>query len=498
MIKISPKQVTYIVIPTALILLLLHLIFPAEKKKESTGSIKETPPSTVTIPQKKTTPEPEKQQKEINDKKLPAKEKPISRNKPGVPQKIISTSTRKKIIKEHLFIKKLEKDIPLFGDARLAEMVKSLLHSEKTDPANFAVQFIASENPKVRKFGLDIAEGICIHRPNSFRPNEFFKAFAKEGFEASHYLSKIIAGTDDDFIREWACELWSDIYYHNSQPGNSRHFKLEECKKSEKNIYNFLQEVLNDKEQLKNIQKTRGPLGNIIIKEWGNENRIPLKMIALISIFDLMGPKNSDACAEKALKIINTYNFNYNILGRVNNKQLDRPPMPEEAILKKLSDDVFRNKYTDTFKWVKKEDGGFSLEEMKIAVETKERQKMKQMISVLKKIITDVLKAKLLIGSGQNEIELLRYFSSKTWDNKPFDWNNKMLTLRNPHKNSVTLIISSDRKGEDAVTFLIPGRNKFIWFLPEGKYKITTEPTSEIGFIPKTVNIEKDNITIEM
>jgi len=496
--QIPIKIFKYIILLIVILLLFFYLLYPTDKKAETDRPDQSSQDLSIALSNHKKN-LPPKEISCVEKKRELLDSESASKNNRSEKREIVrSSQPLRKSLKGRLFIKKLEKDIPLFSDTRLAEMLKRLLHSEKTDPADFAIEFISSDNPKVKQFGLDIAEGICINRPNSFRANEFYKAYAKEGFNASKYLSRIIVGTDDDFIREWACELWSDIYYHNSDPEDTRHIKLAEYKKSEKNIYNFLKEILSDKDQLDKIIKSRGPLGDIIIKEWGSKKRMPLKMIALISIFDLMSLQNREVCTEQTRKIINTYNFNYNILGRMNNRQLDRPALPEEAVLKKLSSEVFGNRYKDTYKWLKKEDGGFTIEEMEIAVETKERQTMKKMVAVLRKIITDVLKAKLLIGLGQNEIKLLRYFNSKTWNNQPFNWNNRMLILKNRHKNSASFIITSGEKTKKSVTFLISNRSGFIWFLPQGKYQITTAPTSEIGFLPKTVDVKEQNITIDM
>jgi hypothetical protein len=490
--QIDKKKIRYILWIIVMLLLLFHLFYPAESKS---GQNKNPIKDLQDLPAGEAGDNPgEGGSLGNNTQKDILGDNPVSlRNNRALPK----SQHLKNGSDERNFITKLKRDIPGVSVAKLAEMRKRILLSDKINPANFAIEFISSNNEKVKNFGLEIAEGICLKRPDAFRPNEFFKAFAKEGFKASQYLSKIIAGTDDDFIREWACELWSEIYYHNSSSGDSRHLKLAECKKSEENIYNFLREVLSDKDKLEEITKSRGPLGDIIIKEWGDEKRMPLKMIALVSVFDLSS-QNREVCSEQARKIISKYNFNYNILGRMNNIPIERPYLPQEALLKKLSNEVFRDKYKDTYKWVKKEDGGFSVKEMRIAVEMKDRRKMEQMIAVFRKIITDVLKGKLLVGDGQNEIEILRFFYSKTWGNQPFAWGNRMLILKNHHKNSVLLVITSDKKDESPVTFLIPNRSKFIWFLPEGKYKITTDQASEIGFLPKIIDIKYQNITVEI
>ncbi len=401
-------------------------------------------------------------------------------------------------IKGRLFILKLKQDIHKFSDSELLKMRDRLIESDKADPADFALEFITSSNKKTKEFGLNLLQEISIQRTESFKPNEFFKAFAKEGLDIAPYLSKIIRNTNDDFIREWACELWADIYFHNSKPTDSRHLKIAECKKDEMNVYNFIQELLSKPDELEEVIQKKGPLGDIIIDEWGTENRMPLKMIALISIFDLMNTQNRPVCSSQALKIIKTYNFNYDILGRLNGQSIDRPPLPQEVVLKKLSDAVFKNQFTDTYQWLSKANGGFTNDELSTAVATKNTLKMRKMLTGFRIIITEILRAKLLIGMGQNEIKQLRYFYQKTWNNKPFEWTNKMLILNNNSSTSALFLISDKSSKEKPIEFLIPSRTQFIWFLPEGDYNLKSSPKSYIGFLPKTIKIKDQSITVDM
>ena len=404
----------------------------------------------------------------------------------------------KKDIRGRLFIIKLKQDLPKFSDDKLAAMREQLLESDKVDPADFGLEFISSAEDKTKDFGLKLLRDICIKRVDAFRPNEFYKAFAKEGLPIGPLLSEIIRDTDDDFIREWACELWEDIYFHNSPADDDRHMEIAECKKKEENIYNFLKELLSKPDEIKEVEVKRGPLGDIIIKEWGTENRMPLKMIELISIFDMMDRKKPLPSVSKALNVLNTYNFNYDILGRMNNKPIERPALPDVVKLKKLSDAVLKKEFTDTFQWVPKESGGFTYRDLRRAVAADDRAEIKRMVGVFRKIITDILRAKLLIGLGQNELKQLRYFYQKTWGNKPFDWDNKMLVLNNTSGKRVLFLISREGSSEKPVEFLIPSRDKFVWFLPDGRYSLKSSPKSDIGFLPKTINIKDDNVSIYM
>ena len=404
----------------------------------------------------------------------------------------------KKDIKGRLFILKLKQDLPKFSDDELNAMREQLIESDKVDPADFALEFVSSTDKKTKEFGMELLRNICIKRVDAFRPNEFYKVFGKEGLQSGPILSEIIRDTDDDFIREWACELWEDIYFYNSASDDDRHLAIANCKKNEENIYNFLKEVLADPEEVKKVEAKRGPLGDIIIKEWGSEKRMPLKMIELISIFDLMDKKRPEPSIANALNVLNTYNFNYDILGRLNNKPLDRPALPEVVKLKKLSDAVLKKEFSDTYRWVAKGEGGFTYSDLTHAVAAEDQTEIKRMLLVFRKIITDILRAKLLIGLGQNEIKQLRYFYQKTWDGKPFNWENKMLVLHNTSGKRVLFLISREGSKEKPVEFLIPSREKFIWFLPEGRYSLKSSPQSDIGFLPKTINIKDDNVSIYM
>ena len=485
------KQIILIFIVAVSFAILISLLFVSKSTPGRGNSIKETEILQSPEVEENSVDSHENAENALHQKRLSVPDKSAVSN-------LRTSQAVKTEIKGRLFILKLKQDIPKFSDAELYAMREQLLESDKVNPADFALEFISSDNKKTKEFGLSLLRGICIKRSDAFRPNEFYQAFAKEGLDIGPYLSEIIRDTDDDFIREWACELWEDIYFHNSPSNDDRHLKIADCKKKEENIYNFLKELLTTPDEIEGVIAKRGPLGDIIVKEWGRENRMPLKMIALISIFDLMDKKNDTVCISQALKIINTYNFNYDILGRLNNLPVDRPALPEVVRLKKLSDAVLKKQFSDTYKWLPKEEGGFSYSDLTHAVASEDRAEIKRMLGVFRKIITDILRAKLLIGLGQNEIKQLRYFYQKTWDDKPFNWDNRMLVLNNTSGKRALFLLSREDSKEKPVEFLIPSREEFIWFLPEGRYLLKSSPKSDIGFLPKTINIKDDNVSMDM
>jgi hypothetical protein len=336
----------------------------------------------------------------------------------------------------------------------------------------------------------------CIQRPSKFKPNEFYKAYAKHGTASSGYLSEIIEKSDDDFCREWACELSVDIYFHNAPDGDSRKTKISEYKEKEELIYSFLRELLSSEEKLKNVVNERGTISDIIINQWGKENRFPMKMQALIANFDLMNENNMNVCMLNAQKIIETYNFNYNILGWINGEPTERPPLPEEPRLKKMVDAIFKDKYKDTYLWVPENEGGFTYDEIEIAVKTADRKTMKRMISVFKKIVASILKQKILIGLGNNELQLMAHFNQKTWQNEKFNWDNKFLEIVNNSGEGISLLLKS-KNSESNEFFVIPGRSRFVWFVPPDEYTLSGSQSAIKGF-SREISINEKNLTVEV
>ena len=401
-------------------------------------------------------------------------------------------------IKGRLFMIKLLKDMRSFTPAQLQQLRKKLIEKNEVNPAEFALKFTEHDDADIKKTGLAMLADICIKRTDCFRPNEFYKAFAKEGSASSPSLSRIIEQTDDDFCRAWACELAADIYMHTAPKNDSRRQKLIEFAESEKALFDSLKALIRDEQQLKKTAAEPGGLGDMIIKRWGPDRRFTLKMLALIANFDLMHPENIKACRMRAEKILDTFNFNYNILGRIDSRPVERPSIPLPMKLKRLADAVFSNRFQDTFRWIMKRDGGFTVDELEIAVETGDTVQMKHMISVLRKIIADALKAKILLGLGQNELALLEYFNYGLW-NKHFKWSNRMLIINNRKGAGVKMLIT-DTDADKKQPFHVPSRSTFIWFLPEDDYHISIpgKHTKFFGFDSKEIKLKKKNITLDL
>ena len=404
-----------------------------------------------------------------------------------------------KRIPDKAFVAKTAQSIHKLSRKQLERIKHTLLNSPDADPVEFIMEFLNSGNSKTEKFGMELMTAVCIECPESFRPHEFFKEYAKRGTRSSPYLSEIIAKTEDDFCREWACELAVELYFHNISHTDPRYEKLKEYKKAEQKIYDFCSELLsNDKLMKKMADKGENP-ADYIVKQWGTKRRYTMKMLALIANFDLMDKKNYKVCAKRAGNIINKYNFNYNILGHLNGSPLDRPPVPLSLKMKILADSILKDGITTTEQWANgNKDDIFSKDDLEAAVELRDTRKMKKYYSILKRIVTDVLKSKILIGLGNNELELLRYFYFAVWQNEPMRWSFRTVTIRNRTGKDGDFYLYANHNFDKPYKTHVPARGTFIWFLPPGLYTLSVMPGSRLNLnkVSEKINISDKNAEI--
>jgi len=344
--------------------------------------------------------------------------------------------------------------------------------------------------------------------------------FAEKGFAAEPFITEIIESTNDDFCREWACELYVDIFYHNTDNNDGRHRKLAEIKKREQEIYRKIEKVLSSEEKVKKIVGSKQRLSDDIRYMWGKENRCSMKLLAVMKLLDNLNKKNQYPSRLQILKVIKTYNFNYNILNRVDGKSELLPAIPEIVQLKYLSDAVFKDNTANTFKWVHKKDGGFTREEIQLAVKNNDVKKIKHMNRILHTIISAVLRGKLLLGLGNQELELLRYFYFSTWDKQPFKWSNNLIIVRNMKGIGAPLLLSQKPNTEKILTgkgitasnaeeinkeFYIPPQSTFVWSAQDGEYILSVNQKNTIirsenllDFKEKKFTINKNNMTFDI
>ena len=318
----------------------------------------------------------------------------------------------KKFIPLNEFAELLIKDIDRFRNKDFITIKNSLLNSTNIDIGTLAILFIKSDNEKLKEVGFELLSESAINKSQFFKPNRFYMILAEMGFDAEAIIDNIIQKTEHDFVREWASELYVDIFYNNTTDKDSRHLKISNSIEAEKEIYYKLKVIFVDPKKVEELAKSKQNLGKEIRQKWGSENRYTLKLIAIMKLLDNLTKKNQFATSVKILKILKTYNFNYNILNRLNGKPIEVAKIKDDIKLKYLANAIFANNTNNTFKWVDKKSDGFTKDDVIVAIKNKDQNKIKDMTHILKEIICKVLRGKLLLGLGNNELKLLRYFYS--------------------------------------------------------------------------------------
>ena len=426
----------------------------------------------------------------------------------------------KKFIPLNEFATLLIKDIDRFREKDFITIKTSLLNSTNLDIGTLAILFIKSDNNKIKNVGFELLSETAINKSQFFKPNQFYMILAEMGFDAEAIIDNIIQKTKHDFVREWASELYVDIFYNNTTDKDSRHRKISNIIEEEKEIYYKLKTLFINPVKIEELIKSKQNLGKQIRQKWGSENRYTLKLLAIMKLLDNLTKKNQFATSVKILKILKTYNFNYNILNRLNGKPIEVAKVKNEIKLKYLANAIFANNTNNTFKWIDKKSGGFTKEDVSLAIKSKNQNKIKAMTSILKKIICKVLRGKLLLGLGNHELNLLRYFYSSNWNKDNLNQETKMITISNMSGAGAPLTLSQAPSNEDLLTgvnlnidnaeeksynFYIPSHSTFVWFIPNGNYSLSVNKKNDairsdnlLYFKNKTFLIKNNNISFNL
>lgn len=426
----------------------------------------------------------------------------------------------KKLIPLNEFAELLIKDIDKFREKEFIKIKTSLLNSKNIDIGVLAIEFLKCKNVKVKNFGLELLKETAINKSDFFKPNQFYMILAEMGFDAEQILDNIIQKTKHDFVREWASELYVDIFYNNTTDKDGRNRKIADIIEEEKVIYYKLKVIFINPGKVEKLVKSKQNLGKQIRQKWGSENRYTLKLLAVMKLLDNLTKENQFATSVKILKIIKTYNFNYNILNRLNGKPVELVKIKDEIKLKYLANTIFVNNTNNTFKWVDKKSGGFNKDDVSLAIKNKNSDKINAMTNTLKEIICKVLRGKLLLGLGNHELNLLRYFYSSNWNIDTLNQETKMLTISNMTGAGAPLTLSQAFSNEEVLTgakldidnieekscnFYIPSHSTFVWFIPNGNYALTVNKKNKtiradnlISFKDKTFLIKNNNMSFDL
>ena len=419
------------------------------------------------------------------------------------------------------FAQMIAAEVDSFSDKDFKIIEMALSDAVNLNIGTIGIEFAESENQKLQILGFELITKACISHPRFFQPHKFFAAFAKKGFAAEPFISEIIENTKDDFCREWACELYVEIFYHNTDDADNRHRQLAKIKSKEADLLQKIVKLLANTEQVEKIIASRQNLGDRIRAVWGNDNRYSLKLLQVTKLLDNLNTGNRYPTTQEILNIINTYNFNYNILNRVDGKPVELAPIPPNLRLKYLAHAVFGDKMDNTFQWVHQKDGGFTKGEVEKAVNQNNQQQIKHMNKVLNRIVCAVLKGKLLLGMGNHELEILRYFYFAKWDKQqPVQWSDRMIIIRNQTGKGAPLLLatkpdtakiltgkveSSSQVEEKQEAFYIPPQSSFIWFVTNGDYHLAVnkkntvyKPEDLIYFQDKKIRIDNTDIIVDI
>ena len=139
----------------------------------------------------------------------------------------------------------------------------------------------------------------------------------------------------------------------------------------------------------------------------------------------------------------------------------------------------------NTFAWLHKKDGGFTQEDVIIAIKNKNITKIKEMKAILRQHICNILIRKLLQGKGNRELEILRYFYFGLWSTNNDNFTDNMITIKNKKRDGIALKLTNKLNVKKVLTkqninegdivkktkeFYIPAKSVFVWFVPDGNY----------------------------
>jgi hypothetical protein len=409
------------------------------------------------------------------------------------PQKSIPPKIKEAItLKEFADI--ILKETPQMSQKEFILIKDTILKNRDLNSGELGIMlYTAGDSKRISELGYTLITQSCIGKSNFFQPEKFFIAFAQLGFDAEPYLNEIIFNTKSDFIRIWAAELYVEIFYHNAEKTDGRFQKLAKIKDSEKEIMEKLKNIFAKPEKVKNILKTES-IGRQIRKALGSENRYSLKILQILKLIDNMNKKNLFAVSKKLPEVIQKDSYNYNLFDYLDNQITKMPSIAPKVQLKYFTNAVFSDNVTDTYHWIPKENGGFSLNELTRAFKDNDSKKIVHMIKVFKEIISTVLKGKLLLGQGNRELKLLQNFYYSHWlkNRNRVKWSDSMIVIDNNTGATVYLVLQKKIKPQDILTgadilkkdkdiedrsekFLIPGFSSFVWFAPDGKFTLRSQ-----------------------
>ncbi len=400
----------------------------------------------------------------------------------------------------------LEQAIPKMDDKSLAAAVKRLAHSKEVDPTALAAELANSQVPAANKFGLELMAEICVENSAIFDPNVFFMRFAATGKKSFPYLERIISETNDDFCREWACELYCEIYRHEAKDGAPAKVKLDALAKRADNIVARIKKLFSDPESLSSLVKSEVDLSAPFRKEWGREARMPLKLMELFWLLDSITLDNVEASCLRGRRIVDTFNYNYDILGRVAGKPSPSPPpsVPPDVDLRRQCTFLGPGWY---FKWDGDKDGRLDISDVRRAFATRDMEEIKRIRALLRKMLLRSLQMSILQrGAGAWELEAMRRFDYAIWGGGRFVvLADNLITVRNRTRKGVHLSITRDNGSlgyfpdsdeKDERRFYVPARSLFVWFVPDGRYEIKLDKGGAAILSAEEVFVEKNNAEV--
>ena len=390
----------------------------------------------------------------------------------------------------------------------------AIINADNLNVSKLALKFVSSDNSRLKNFGLELLTLASTSKSQFFMPNEFYMAFAEKGLASEPFLIEIIENTPDDFCREWASELYVDIYFHNKPKEDPRRTQLDIGKNAEKSLYQTLSNLMEDKDQLEKMVSSGISPADQIRAAWGSERRYPMKLMQVVKLLDNMNSANITAVSLQASKILSTYNFNYDILNRVGGKPLELPLPPVELKLKYLMHMVFGDNTDNTFQWFHKKDGGFTRQDALDAISRKDTPEIIRMSAMLRSVLCLVLRGKLLIGLGNHELQILRYFYFATLDDSSGQSSQNILVIRNNTGKPAPLTIS--RRQDEPTTqsapatqptmdFMVPSQSSFVWLVPNGNITISANKNNTAVrlqdmpvFEDKPISLANSDLTINI
>jgi len=406
-------------------------------------------------------------------------------------------------------VRDLSKVVPSFSTEEREAAIKRLSRAEVVDPATLAAELAQSRNAEVADFGMELMTEICVDNPAIFDPNVFFMRYAAAGSAALPYVAEIMDLTDDDFCREWACELFCEIYRHTAPEDSAAKARFDALAKRAEGTYAEIKRLLTDSRGLKDLVKSGFSLSEPFKREWRGDARRPMKLMALFHLLDSINSSNIEASALRGLRIIDTFNYNYDILGRVGGKPVPgtKVYLPTVARLKRLT--AFLKKKRGKLVYLPGI-ASISLEEIESAMQMGDAGEMRRILTSLKTALGAVTRGKLLAGRGRRELELARHFDYAVWNGKRIRWNDNMITVRNATSKGVGLLLSgsgggaqlalspaSDGNHAASREFNVPAGKTFVWFLPDGGYKVELKDGGDKTMLSaKSITLHRNNAEV--